>query len=374
MPARFSRKTQLLQALCWAGIAGVCGLIGVGGLHGCAEPEAAPSDAPPFQGRIAISVAPLGYDDLTNARYTLTLRNGLGEAIWSQSNLESDDFGNGKGDLTYIGGCDLDQPDGTFELVLDALYTGNPPAELPVEDYENPCPTEAPCVQPALCSESETQVTQFSLVIVLKAEKGFLDVGIRLSDIFCSATVSCKEELLFIGGRRSKTHILGLACAAGLGTETRLYMRDLRLTCPGTPVVSLDPSGQKGNQPPIGPVGAWALYRDNEEFEGYRKGFWNIGLALAPHTPDCLLTATMTAAEGPLADRTTPIDTKYPVIEVSQRLGPADAACHPTQELDGNNSHIATRYTDFDETICFEHEADIRTVGLRLYGGLCPAP
>jgi hypothetical protein len=338
----------------------------------CAEAPPGRAPAEP-SGRIRAAVGPLGFDDLTNAKYSLTLKNEDGDVVWANSDLESDNFGNGSGDLAYVGSCDLSAPNGTFELVLDSLYTGNPPTLLDPADYENPCPAHNPCIKEAICSEDEMHITEFQLVIVIKAEKGFFDIAIRISDIFCSATLSCKEQLLFVNGTRRKTHILGLACTAGLGSNTRLYMQNLVLECPGFDAIWLDPGGSKGNQEPFAPLGAWAIYRDNEEFEGYRKGFWNLAFAFEEGTPSCHLTARMTAAEGPLIERSTPLGTKYPVIEVGLDLGAQSAVCHPTFLLDGGNPHIATRYTDFDESICFEHEADIRTTGLKVYGGVCPA-
>ncbi len=337
---------------------------------GCDE-SATIVEQPPPRGRIKAAVGPLGYDDLTNARYTLTLKNENGDQVWSNT-IESDNFGNGSGDLSYLGSCDLGAPHGTFELVLDALYTGNPPTLLDPNDYENPCPAGNPCIKEALCSEDETHITEFKLVIIIKAKKGFFDIAVRISDIFCSATLSCKEQLLFVGGERRKTHILGFACTAGLGSNTRLYMSDLVLECQGMAPIWLDPGGPKGNQETFAPIGAWAIYRDNEELEGYRKGFWNLAFALEEDASSCRLRTRMTAAEGPLVERTTPLGTKYPVIDVDLDIGTQSDICHPTYLLDGENPHIATRYTDFDEAVCFEHEADIRTTGLKVYGGICP--
>lgn len=141
---------------------------------------------------IAIRVAPLDLPGVTNAVYTLTVRNESGSAVWSRQ-LDSIAYGGGDGSVSYVGPCDADDdPSGdgaatnTVSLSLDELDTASAPL-APGADYANPAPSDAPLVQSAVCVADADTAVSFDLTVARRAEQGFFDVAITFDDIFCSA-------------------------------------------------------------------------------------------------------------------------------------------------------------------------------------------
>ncbi len=107
-------------------------------LSGCAGSD----EATPAAGRIAIEVAPLSLDRVTDADYTLTVTSGpsgVGETVWTRG-VTSTQFGDGAGSVSYVGACDADAAGGvnTVTLTLHTLYEGN--REIPAGTYQNPTP------------------------------------------------------------------------------------------------------------------------------------------------------------------------------------------------------------------------------------------
>jgi hypothetical protein len=322
---------------------------------------------------VEVSVAPFDLPEVTDVTYTLTLRNGDGDLVWVKENLRSSEYGTGDGSLTYIGTCDPATAPNTLELVIVDLYEGA--AVIPVTEYENPCPISEPCILPANCEASDEPQNpiDFNLTVAMVggSNKGFFDIAMRFSDIFCSAQLSCREGLLFIDSQRAKTHVLGFACVSGIATPTHLYLNDIDVECDDG-VVALDPSLDKGNQAGIGPVGAWAIYRDNENLAGMRKGYWNTAFALEPDAANCHVSSQLTASERAFEGHTTPTHTTYPVIVVDFDLGDTSEPCHATQQLDTLPSGVLTAYTAIDETLCFTHLAEVKSTGLSVDSGSCP--
>jgi hypothetical protein len=324
-------------------------------------------------GRVEILVAPFDLTEVTDATYTLRLRNGDGDVVWVKEDISSSRYGDGDGSLTYVGTCDPTSLPNSIELVLVDLYDGT--LVIPASEYQNPCTPTEPCVLPVTCSESgETQpAIEFNLTIAMSSleNKGFFDIGIRFSDIFCSSQLSCRDELLFVASERSKTHTLGFTCVAGVATTTHLYIDDLVVTCDNGSA-SLNPSLETGNQVELGPVGAWSIFRNNVELAGMRQGYWNIAFALVSSANNCHVSSMMTASEEALVDQVTPAHTTYPFIILDYPLGDAADACHPLQQLDSVGSGLWTEYTDINEALCYEHEAEVKSTGLSVDDRDCP--
>ena len=201
---------------------------------------------------LAIEVAPLDLPGVGFACYDLAVENGLGQPVWSRGNpalafpgdtatLCSTAFGNGPGgDITYIGPCDASQPNHEVALVLDGLYATGGAA---LTDFENPCPSDDPCLLPAVCQPNGDTPVNFNLTVLRDARQGFFDVAVNFDDIFCSAKADCTYDdagqepitLLFDPATqtRTQTAVIGLACTAGPGNDvsTTLLMNDVRVTC-----------------------------------------------------------------------------------------------------------------------------------------------
>ncbi len=363
-------------------------------LGSCVEEVESPEE------QVVIGVSPFQVEDITDAEYTLTLKNGNGEVIWSRAGVRSTLYGAGDGSLSYIATCDPDSPDNTIELVLTGLYVGN--NELVSSDeYVNPCTAAEPCVQPFTCAPNGGGSLDFNLTITVDSNKGFIKTGVRFQDLFCSAELACRDELLHIGGVRSKTHMLSFTCASGYGTTSHLYYQDITLDCIGLPTVNLNPGLPRGNQSPTGVVSAWTIYRDNDTLPGYRMGFWNVAFALDPTALGCRVRATLAASEDPLGGQScasdatcggttgscaippgsaagtcsfeSPPNHKYPIIRLDYVIGDASSACHAPVPLDGSPPEMQLTYTDFTERICFEHQAEI-TPGTGLLVDSLPCP
>ena len=239
------------------------------GLGACTE---IPRPAGP---EIEIRVAPVDYPGINKVCYDLTVLNGAPtpgdsdttndpDVVWSESGLCSDDYGNlGGGDISYVGPCDADVDGHNYvELTLADVWVGatspvvlKDQIDLPSGDpnYENPCPTGAPCVLDFECLENADVFVEFNLVIMRDANQGWFDIAVNFDDIFCSAKFdTCypgedpddptdDEPIRLLhdrGDERHHTAVLGFACTGGpldepgAANETQLYMNDIVITCP----------------------------------------------------------------------------------------------------------------------------------------------
>jgi len=324
--------------------------------------------APDSGGGVAIVVAPLQLDGLTDAEYTLSVEAG-GETVWSRQ-VSSASYGDGAGSLSYVGPCDASVGTNTVIVELDALYAGG---EIATDSYANPTPVsrDFQCVQ-----DADVEVV-FDITIARAAQQGFFDVAVELDDIFCSAKLDCVNsetggdlELLHdpASGARDMTAVLGFACTSGVGGPTHLYMDDLQIDCTGwTEPTVVDVSGL-GNVDlgagtsanPNGYLFGASVWRGAEQLAA--KAYWNVSLGLDETTFDvdgvgagtCTLTATATATEAPL-DVTVdgyalPADAVYPFIAWDVVLSDADGRVCTSHEVDQADSGVATTYVGYAST------------------------
>jgi len=344
-------------------IMGVAGLLGTLGCQDTTRPEAR---------GLKIDVTPLTLPGITEATYTLTVKNGLGQVVWSEGPLASTRFGNGSGALTYIGPCDAQENPHSVELVLNSLTNSEGPMTSP-EDYVNPTIDTLGVVhpiirQPITCVENSDVLVAFDLTIMRSAKQGFFDFAINFEDIFCSAKIDCSPALLHDGdGDRGPTAVFGFACTGGDGDPTHLYLSELELSCTGgvggstvttIPVSSATP----GQQGPLSPgIFQWAVYQGQEFLDAnFDKCFWNlaIGLDTAALTGQtCTLSAVGTASQEPLPTNIAgefqiPTTGAYPVIRWDVDVLTNGTLCQ-NNGLDLVGSHVKTDYV-YPDTVLAE--------------------
>ncbi len=337
-------KTKQLIALLAAPVLGL----------GCG----ANTDAP---GRgLDVQVAPLELLGIGNAVYTIVVQNGdtPPQTVWTKT-VDSDQYGDGRGSLSYIGTCDATKNPHTVTLTLDELYdTDNALLDSPT-DYKNPGPITLTDI---VCRENGDVPVVFNLTLLRAAEQGFFDIAVNFKDVFCSAKVDCQEELLHNAeGDRDATVVMAFACTSGgdgdgAAEPTWLYLSAVTLTCTD-PTGTLPPitqsimpgsattPGQQGATPPL--LFDWALYNGVEDFPGIDKCFWNyaFGLDLATIGPrTCTLTATGTASDVRLTGGAIAANQTWPVVQFDvDVVGPNQALCD-NNGLDAQGSGVVTTY------------------------------
>lgn len=352
-------RTRSLSAASAARVVPLAALALTAGL-GC-------SGAQPPQ-HLRVSVAPLQLDDITDADYTITVTNNLGDTVWSED-VTSTQYGDGKGALTYIGACDAsaDAQPNHVRLDLHALHTGPGGATtLPASEWRNPTPV----TRDVVCVENQDVFVAFDLVLMRSAQQGFFDVAVNFEDIFCSAKADCVGDLLHnpTTGERDLTEVIAFACTAGPGQETFLYWGDAKIVCRDgervTATYPIDPAQAPGQHGPIYAAGTTpgatrpglfenAIYRDSEEFQQSQdidKCFWNLALGIdqAALGKDCTFEATATASNGKLDEPPfhTPDGGVYPIIRWKVPLtDKTGGLLCKTNPLDGENSGVTTEYT-----------------------------
>lgn len=337
----------------------------IAALSACADQSAGPTGP---EGRINLSVAPLSLPGITGAtKYTITVKRGT-ETVWSESNLDSSTYGDGNGAITYIGTCDATDPTNTVELVLNELHVDGVAGALSdPDDFVNPCdPGE--CVQTIDCVENTDSFVEFNLAIMRSANQGFFDIAVNFEDVFCSAKLDCAEELLHgADDVRGKTVIVALACSAGAGQDTNMYLDDITI---GTQ--TFDVAGDEGNRTNDDGT-KYAVYRDVEELAGVgEKAFWNIAINVdgddSTIDTDDLVGQVQTIASASngafqtssvLGGFMSPNFTKYPYIRYDFPL--STGACFPEQKLDaaGASGGVFTEYTSLSASVNFDHRGEV---------------
>jgi hypothetical protein len=326
--------------------------------------------------QLQLVVAPLDLDNVTDASYRLTIRNRDGDLVWTRSAVTSSQFGNSRGDIAYVAPCDASRSPNTVALEIEALYNGTEP--LPTTAWSNPAPVGSPVSLTTDCFENRDTLVEFNLTILRSANQGFFDIAVNFDQIFCSAKLDCATDegplhLLHnpATGQRDTTMVMGFACTAGPARPgepelpTWLWLDSIRITC-GDTVTTVDPSrgpGNAGAYPPL--LFQTGSYRGDEELAGIDKCYWNSAFgvdlaALATHPDGCVLDVRGTASSTFFDNGQTPPRTLYPYIHWQVRFA-ADptgtrlvcgAAETPldTHPLNGEDSQVETRYTNFDGT------------------------
>lgn len=351
-----------------AGVAVAAVPLSLAALSACAGDAAGPT-VDPNAGRLTVAVAALDLPDVTNARWTISVTNADGEPVWSET-VDSIDFGDGHGSVTYVGTCDGQSSPNTVALELVSLTAGG--ATLVAgTDYVDPTAL-GPLTQSVDCTRNADQSVDFDVTILRSANQGFFDIGVTFADVFCSAKLDCgattdaadDNNLLFNDGERDMTAVIGFACTGGAGADTHLFLDDVVIDCDGSRTV-VDVSG-KGNvdltaEPSSNPDGylfGAAVYRGREEL--YDKAYWNVSLGLdeASFGATCTLHLEATAADGPLEGddglATDPTVT-YPVLVWDVVLSDESGRVCTTHPLNGSPGGVGTRYTELGETKVFGH-------------------
>ena len=330
-------------------VIGVAGLPALASLGGCAE-RGTVGDSVGGPG-LAIEVAPLTLDGVTDAVWTIAVTtNGTANPVWSRQ-VRSSAFGDGRGSVSYVGPCDASAGTNRVTLTLDALEVNG----TPITDYVNPTPV----FRDATCSPNSDTPVQFNLTLARQANQGFFDVAVNFEDVFCSAKLDCKKDgqpldLLFNGDERDTTVVVAFACTSGANQPTFLHMDALTLSCTDslsgqTTTMSHIPSRGPGNQGPIAPyLFETASYRVKESLAPYEKCAWNhalgVNLAAIPATTDCTLTGRATASQAPWLAGLSPDGVVHPYIAWNVKVIDDGALSCNQHPLNVEGSGVTTDY------------------------------
>lgn len=210
------------------------------GLAACAG-EQGPTVGSEEGGQVSVKVAPLGFpgttfEAITNATYNLTFSFSNGIGGWTQlealTGIESFNFNNPEGSLSYVGPCAVSDPNTPMlnqvcaEITqIEVLDPNNPSASptnpatwVPIESIDSNFVYPDELCQTFMCVENADVAVQFLFNILREANQGFTDVTIDIEDYFCSAKVDCVENLLVNAeGERLTSLVTGLACTPGAG-------------------------------------------------------------------------------------------------------------------------------------------------------------
>ena len=335
---------------------------------GCSG-EATPSPATLGGGRVAIEVAPLNLEGVTDARYSIRVTNaadGGGEVVWERTTLTSSQYGDGAGSLTYVGPCDASTGTNSVTVTLDALFERNGVLTSP-DTYRNP----GALTRNVACVANTDVSVAFDVTVARDAQQGFFDVAVDFDNIFCSAKLDCERddhtdlELLHnpTTQARDMTVVFGFACTGDPSAATTyLYMNDLQIVCDGAGFdpVTLSPTGlgnidtnASGSSDPDGYLFGAAVYRGIEQLGG--MAYWNISLGLNeasfPDAGNCTLTARATASAEAWPQTTSgfplPEGTVYPVIAWNVPLSNSSARVCTSHAVNALNSGVETVYDGY---------------------------
>ncbi len=338
------------------------GFIGIALVSACSSGP----DAAVRGGGLKATVAPLDLQDIENAVYTVSVVNASEQTVWTET-LDADQYGNGQGDIVYVGPCDAS--DGAnpnvVTVTLDALFdeTGEP---LPDDAWKKP----PALVKEVTCLPNADVLVEFNITVLRSAEQGFFDIAVNFEDIFCSAKMDCQDALLHRpgpGGQRDLTAVVAFACTAGSNAagaeETHLYWGDAAIVCRvGDTAVQTYPVQTHlapGNNGPIASttgapvVGVYqsATYRGVENFEGIDKCYSNFALGLDTDIlgANCTFEATATASAGRFTEPEfqTPANTVYPLIRWSVPLTRNGAMVCVPNAINEPGSFVQTEYSAF---------------------------
>ena len=353
-------------------------IVGAMALGACADKTETTPDGVKFQ------VAPLTLPGITNAEYTLTVKNGASDIVWTKADISADNYGDGASSIPYIGPCDASENDNTVTLELQDLYEDGSTEGLTDQfsgvenpDFNNPCPTAEDtangengttgCTLTFECVENADVSVVFNISLMRSAQQGFFDIAVNFEDIFCSAKADCQDELLFQpdgngGSVRGPTAILAFACTAGENANTSLWLSNITVSCDtdGNATTApvdyvIDPSAGEG-QHGGGEGPLFAVYQGAEQLGNYNKLYWNV--AISDYGIDsagaCYLKAIGTASEN--ASGLTPANTTSPYVDFDVLLNPTGGTftCD-NNALNADGSGVNTVYDAVATQICFDY-------------------
>jgi hypothetical protein len=321
-------------------------------LSACAE--APSSDDFGYNGTgIAVSVAPLTLESLSDACYSFVVVNGNDELVvgrgpgavasqWGASVTGSamntvcaSQFGNGDGgDVSYVAPCDADQAAHDVTLWVDALCDSaadplllnkagdaNWEAASPnngsticdeIQPYQNPCGS-AGCTLPVTCVENADTPVTFNFTIMGQADQGFFDIAVNFDDVFCSAkldTCNTQGEAIRLSfdseGNRINSAVLAVACSAGPGSDVTTFLTHslVEVACTNggmsgdMNLASLDEEGNFDFTSQGGLSGA--AYFGTESLPGVNKVYTNLVFPM-PTGAQCTFTWAVVPSNGPFA-------------------------------------------------------------------------
>ncbi|MFT7581678.1 MAG: hypothetical protein ACI9MR_003356, partial [Myxococcota bacterium] len=344
-------------------------------IGGCSDASTGSDDG---GGKVSVSVAPLSLTGVTGAEYTIKVTNAPypgGQTVWEET-VNTNQFGDGSGSLSYVGTCDasVSPVQNSVTLTLLDLYEDQAGSDviIPRDTYRNP----SPIYLDIECKENADVPVVFNLVVLRDAEQGFFDIAVNFDDVFCSAKLDCEQapgqplELLHnpSTGLREQTVVMGFACtgSAGASDTTVQYANAIVVSCDaGANATAIVASAGPGNVDLTDPSQATltgtsplfgaAVYRGVEQL-GFDKQFWNVALGLNGGA-NCTISALGTASDGPFNDLTTPAATAWPVIRWNVSLTDANGVVvcsqHPLNDDTCPASGVCTEYTEIDEPQVF---------------------
>jgi hypothetical protein len=336
--------------------------------------------AEPHGPQVSISSAALTLPGVAGVEYALAVFNAAptgtifdidgvaantGSLVWNEPSVTSTQYGDGKGDITYIGTCDASVAENWAALSLRKIAVGDgagsysgaapyagsdnllddqnsaastsPGSGDGDADFVNPCPYQQPCVAKFRCAENEDTPVTFNITVMRDAQQGFFDLAVDFDDIFCSAKLdTCYEGNAPINllhgadGERDRTAVMATACTAGAGTDvtTVLWMSAVNVTCDGDISFPLDPTGDEDGDPQTPGIPGnhqaevvlaggerriigYGVYWGDEQLmcdgASCNKAYWNLALNLADleaaGLTNCHLRGATTASAAPALDR-----------------------------------------------------------------------
>jgi hypothetical protein len=321
--------------------------------------ESKPDTSTPGGPRMALNVAPLNLPGIVDATYRVRVTNGDDEDIWTRE-LTSERFGNGRGDISYVGPCDSDSNPNRVYLEVLSLSDANGP--LATTEWQNPAEPGSPVMLEVVCVENADTPVTFNLTIMRPANQGFFDIAVNFDEIFCSGKFDCQYpdgpiKLLFDPetDERAPTMVMAFACTAGNDSPTWLWLQLVKVTCANGETYVLDPSrgpGNAGAYPPL--FYQTGVYLGDEMFQDFDKCYWNMAFGvdvdhLATIPGGCTLHVHATASDEPFVNGVTPAGSIYPVVhyEVPFTASNGNIECGPNQNpMNGSGSHVQTDYTE----------------------------
>ena len=373
---------RTIHFLCNASLVGLACTV----VSGCGK-----SDAPTGPS-LALQIAPLTLEGIDYACYDIRVAGqagpvvSLGDPTVSYIAGDSDticswQYGNGDGgDIAYVAPCDADDGDddspaqatNTVTVWIDGLYRDldgdhDPDEDTDIGQWQNPCPNG--CDLDFLCRENQDTPVVFDFTVMRDADQGFIDLAVEFDDIFCSAKLDCRDQLLHnAAGDRGATAVVAFACTAGENEQTYMNISSLVLACdngggslpPMAPIIIPAAGATPGQHGSVGTgVYNWAAYQGDEQLmsdgEPLEKCYWNraVGLDLAALAGrNCTLSGVATASELPLtAAMLTGPGVTYPIVSWSVPVLSANGTlCRPNplngEVSPGVPSGVQTQYVD----------------------------
>lgn len=252
---------------------------------------------PPNQGGFEIATSALSVEGVDAACYKVTVTYDdpaetepvtlwTKENICSKSALDLDvfeDYGSGAtGGILYVAPC-VDDPTASpkanhVTIELTGIFDGEGAA---LTDWVPP----PAFTTDALCTADHDTRVDASFNVIREAHQGFIDLKVRMNDVYCSAKVDCQSDLYYPAGTSPETSsgdtvVVALTCDSGDGTFTNLYADRIGLTCDGA-TVWIDPGWGLGTSGEDDGFVTGAMVFGGIDDQG-TASYWNTAIAIDP--------------------------------------------------------------------------------------------